>query len=49
MHRTYLFIASDADLEYTKKKILFNAIVNDAVLEYIYQKEQKLKSNELKK
>ena len=39
MHRTDLFIVNGADLEYTK-----NIMVNEAVLGYIYQKEQKLKS-----
>ena len=33
MHRTDLFFVSGADVEYTKK-IHYNFMVNDAVLEY---------------
>ena len=41
MHRTDLFIVSGADLEYTKK---YQLMVDDAVLEYLYLKEQKSKT-----
>ena len=42
MHRTDLFIASVAHLDYSKKYFQ-NFMVNDAVLEYIYITETKYK------